>query len=207
MIPGFIEGHGHFTGVGEAQLKLNLMKAQDVGRDRRDGGEGGRRRRSPVQWISGRGWHQEKWTTAPDPNVEGFPTARVARSRVAEQPRDPDARERPRELRQRKAMELSGITREHAESDGRRDSQGRERRSDRACCARPRSGWCATGAGEPPPTAEEAAARARKVLELADQEVLSKGITSFQDAGSSFATIDLHEEDDRRRASSASACG
>ena len=29
------------------------------------------------------------------------------------------------------------------------------------------------------------------MLELADKEVLSKGITSFQDAGSSFATIDL----------------
>src|SRR5204862_5200165 len=44
---------------------------------------------------------------------------------------------------------------------------------------------------EPPPTPEERLARARKVLELADREVLAKGITSFQDAGSSFATIDL----------------
>ena len=26
-MPGFIEGHGHFTGVGQAQLQLNLMKA------------------------------------------------------------------------------------------------------------------------------------------------------------------------------------
>ena len=28
VIPGFVEGHGHFTGVGLAQLNLNLMKAQ-----------------------------------------------------------------------------------------------------------------------------------------------------------------------------------
>ena len=35
--------------------------------------------------------------------------------------------------------------------------------------------------------AEERLARARKVLELADREALSKGITTFQDAGSSFA--------------------
>jgi predicted amidohydrolase YtcJ len=27
VIPGFIEGHGHFKGVGEAQLNLNLMKS------------------------------------------------------------------------------------------------------------------------------------------------------------------------------------
>jgi predicted amidohydrolase YtcJ len=32
------------------------------------------------------------------------------------------------------------------------------------------------------------------VLELASQEVLSKGVTSFQDAGSSFATIDLMKQ-------------
>src|SRR5262245_4383287 len=26
-MPGFIEGHGHFGGVGQSQLQLNLMKA------------------------------------------------------------------------------------------------------------------------------------------------------------------------------------
>ena len=40
-------------------------------------------------------------------------------------------------------------------------------------------------------TPAEAAARARRVLELASQEVLAKGVTSFQDAGSSFADVDL----------------
>ncbi len=28
----------------------------------------------PGEWIIGRGWHQEKWTSRPNPNVEGFPT-------------------------------------------------------------------------------------------------------------------------------------
>ena len=46
------------------------------------------------------------------------------------------------------------------------------------------------GAGEPAPSADERMARERRVLELAAQEALSKGITSFQDAGSSFETID-----------------
>jgi predicted amidohydrolase YtcJ len=27
----------------------------------------------PGDWIQGRGWHQEKWTSVPAPNVEGFP--------------------------------------------------------------------------------------------------------------------------------------
>jgi predicted amidohydrolase YtcJ len=48
-----------------------------------------------------------------------------------------------------------------------------------------------TGAGEPPRTAEEEKARARRIFELASREAVSKGITSFQDAGSGFATVDL----------------
>jgi hypothetical protein len=40
-------------------------------------------------------------------------------------------------------------------------------------------------------TDEERAAEARQVVELADQEVLSKGLTSVDDAGSGFGTIDL----------------
>ena len=43
----------------------------------------------------------------------------------------------------------------------------------------------------PIPTPAEAAARARRILELASAEVVSKGITSFQDAGSSLADVDL----------------
>jgi hypothetical protein len=43
-------------------------------------------------------------------------------------------------------------------------------------------------------TAEEREADARKEIELAIQECLSKGITSFQDAGSSLATVDLFKK-------------
>jgi hypothetical protein len=48
------------------------------------------------------------------------------------------------------------------------------------------SGLVHTGRGDP--------ARTRQALELASQEVASKGVTSFQDAGSSFATIDLMKQ-------------
>jgi predicted amidohydrolase YtcJ len=47
-----------------------------------------------------------------------------------------------------------------------------------------------TGAGENP-SPEDRRARARRVLELASEEVVSKGVTSFQDAGSSFSDVDL----------------
>ena len=43
-------------------------------------------------------------------------------------------------------------------------------------------------------SAADQLARDRKILELADREALSKGVTSFQDAGSSFGTIDLMKQ-------------
>jgi predicted amidohydrolase YtcJ len=46
----------------------------------------------------------------------------------------------------------------------------------------------------PTPTPEEAAARARQVVELASAECLSQGITSVHDAGVGGETIDLYKE-------------
>ena len=44
------------------------------------------REAKPGEWIQGRGWHQEKWTAPPQPNVEGFPLE-ASLSRVS--PRNP----------------------------------------------------------------------------------------------------------------------
>jgi len=60
-IPGFIEGHAHFTGIGELKIQLDLMAtkswdqivtmvAQAV------------EKAKPGQWVIGRRWHQEKWS-------------------------------------------------------------------------------------------------------------------------------------------------
>src|ERR1039458_9457231 len=71
-IPGFIEGHGHFTGVGEFRMGLDLREARTwddiVAQVARAVAQA-----KPGEWIIGRGWHQSKWTVAPNPNVEGFP--------------------------------------------------------------------------------------------------------------------------------------
>src|SRR5579864_3667125 len=71
--PGFIEGHGHFTGIGQMKLGLELQNAKtwdDIVAMVADAVK----KAKPGQWIEGRGWHQEKWTHPPQPNVEGFPT-------------------------------------------------------------------------------------------------------------------------------------
>ena len=188
-IPGFIEGHGHFTGVGEAQLNLNLMKttswAEIVAMV-----EKAAKSAKPGRWIYGRGWHQEKWTQTPEPNVEGFPT-HESLSRVS--PDNPVLLTHASghaSFANAKAMELSGVTGTTPNPEGGdflKDANGNPTGLFRETASR----LIRRGAGEPRRTADETAARARRVLELASQEVLSKGVTSFQDAGSSVSDVDL----------------
>src|SRR5215467_14147864 len=70
--PGFIDAHVHFTGVGDAAKNLKLSTAASWNDIVRMVGDAAKRAK-PGEWILGRGWHQEKWTEVPSPNVEGFP--------------------------------------------------------------------------------------------------------------------------------------
>jgi predicted amidohydrolase YtcJ len=189
VIPGFVEGHGHFTGVGQMQLQLNLMKAKSwdeiVAMV-----EQAVKQAKPGQWIYGRGWHQEKWSVKPQPEVEGFPIHHSL-SRVS--PNNPVLLTHASghaTFANAKAMEVSDVmasTPNPAGGDILRDAKGNPTGLFRETASR----LIRRGSGEPPATPAEAAARARRVLELASREVVSKGITSFQDAGSGFDDVDL----------------
>ena len=188
VIPGFVEGHGHFTGVGAAQLNLNLMNVRSWDEIVAMVAEAVKTAR-PGQWIRGRGWHQEKWMAPPSPNVEGFPT-HASLDRVS--PDNPVVLTHASghaSFANGKAMEMSGLTRKTPNPEGGevlKDASGeptgllREKASDLIT--------------EPALSAADQLARDRKILELADREALSKGVTSFQDAGSSFGTIDLMKQ-------------
>ena len=187
-MPGFIEGHGHFTGIGENKINLDLtsttswdqivqMIAQAVEKTK------------PGQWIIGRGWHQEKWTSAPQPDVEGFPTHQSLDNVSPKNPVVLTHASGHASFVNAKAMELSGITRTTSNPNGGeilKDRNGNPTGLLRETAA----ALVRRGAGEPRPTADEADARARHALELADQEVISKGITTFQDAGEPYEVID-----------------
>ena len=192
MIPGFIEGHGHFNGVGQAQLQLNLMKATSWDEIVRMVQQAVKQAK-PGQWIYGRGWHQEKWTTPPSPQVEGFPTHHSLSRISPDNPVYLVHASGHASFANAKAMQLSdidGATPNPAGGDFLRDEKGNPTGMFRETASR----LVRTGTGEPKPAAADAAARARRVLELASKEVLSKGVTSFQDAGSSFADVDLMKQ-------------
>ena len=189
VIPGFVEGHGHFTGVGEAQLVLKLATAQTWD-DILAMVETAAKSAKPGQWIYGRGWHQEKWKTPPSPSVEGFPTE-ASLSRVS--PANPVMLTHASghaSFVNALAMKLSGVSRTTKNPEGGeilKDAKGNPTGLLRETASR----LINRSAGEPAPTDEERRQHNRRVLELAAKEALSKGITSFQDAGSSFETIDL----------------
>lgn len=189
VIPGFIESHGHFNGVGDAQLNLQLMKTTSWDEILAMVADAVKTAK-PGQWIIGRGWHQEKWTSRPEPNVEGFPTHASLDKVSPDNPVILTHASGHASFANGKALQLSGITRNTenpAGGDILKDPNG----NPTGLMRERASGLIKVHAGEPPLTPDERVARARRVLELASKEVLSKGVTSFQDAGSSFATIDL----------------
>jgi predicted amidohydrolase YtcJ len=184
VIPGFIEGHAHFKGVGEAQLDLKLMPATSWEEIVEMVGDAAKRAKAG-EWIVGRGWHQEKWTSRPTPNVEGFPTHASLDAVSPDNPVLLTHASGHASFVNAKAMAVSDINAATADPPGGeilKDAAGHPTGLLRETA----SGLVHTGRGDP--------ARERRALELASQEVASKGVTSFQDAGSSFATIDLMKQ-------------
>src|SRR5258706_8567368 len=116
-VPGFIDGHGHFTGVGEARITLNLTKVKnwdEVVAMVKDAALTAR----PGEWIRGRGWHQDKWDRKPQPAVEGFPTHH---SLSAASPNNPVVLTHASghaSFANAKAMELAGVTGKTASPPG-----------------------------------------------------------------------------------------
>lgn len=189
VIPGFIEGHGHFTGVGRAELQLKLMTTTSWN-EIIAMVEQAARTAKPGEWIYGRGWHQEKWTAAPAGAVEGFPVHEALSKVSPDNPVVLTHASGHATFVNAKAMELSRITR-NTESPLGGDILKDKAGNPTGLLRERASSLVRGGAGAPPPTPEETLARNRQILELASKEVLSKGITSFQDAGSSFSDVDL----------------
>ncbi|WP_027076673.1 amidohydrolase [Maribacter antarcticus] len=73
MTPGLIEGHGHFMGLGYNELNLDLINTTSY-QEIVDAVAQAVERVQPGEWITGRGWHQSKWTEMPEETVDGFQT-------------------------------------------------------------------------------------------------------------------------------------
>lgn len=186
-VPGFIEGHGHFWGVGEAKLQLALEGAQTwdeiVGQVAEAVAQA-----EPGTWILGRGWHQSKWSEVPVPEVQGLPTHHSLSAVSPENPVLLGHASGHMAFANARAMELAGIDAGTADPEGGeivRDADGHPTGALRETAEN-------LVAGLRSETLEPS--YARQVVRLAGEECLAKGITSFQDAGSSFGLIDLYRQ-------------
>jgi predicted amidohydrolase YtcJ len=208
-IPGFIDAHGHFTSLGESKLKLDLVKIKNWD-EIVSMVEEAAMKAEPGEWILGRGWHQEKWDKSPDPNVDGLPFHHSLSKISPENPVLLTHASGHASFANAKAMELAGITNKTPNPPGGeivKDSTGNPigifRETAQRLLSRPVYTFRETAQGllRKPMTHyveeridEERRVEQRKVIELAVKECLSKGVTSFHDAGSSFDTIDFFKE-------------
>jgi predicted amidohydrolase YtcJ len=190
-IPGLIESHGHFMGLGQSKMTLDLMDVKDWD-EIVSMVAAAAKQAKPGEWIVGRGWHQEKWSRVPKPNVEGFPFHDEL-SKVS--PNNPVLLTHASghaSFVNAKAMELANITRATVNPAGGeilKDSTGRPigllRETASGLAGRALEQWRQTK------TAAERDADAYRQLELAVQASLEKGVTSFHDAGEPFSSIDV----------------
>ncbi len=194
MMPGFIEGHGHLQKMGKVLLHINLMETKNwdeivnaVAEKVKDA--------EPGEWIYGRGWHQEKWDTPVERQFSGYPY----HDQLSEiSPNNPVLLEHASGhsiFANKKAMEIVGINKETPNPVGGnivRDPNGEivgvfEENAEKII----ENAYNEYIKSLPK---EEVYNNWLKGIKLAEQECLSKGITSFQDAGSSFEEIEYYKK-------------
>lgn len=194
VMPGMIEGHGHFEGLGRSLINLNFLNSkswEEIVSMVKEAVA-----KTPKgEWIEGRGWHQEKWDSIPLNNIHNYPM-HYALSEIS-----PD---HPVVLRHASghslfaneaAMRIAGVNKEMPNPSGgeivrNKDGEAIGVFEERAMSVI----YSALGEYKDGLNQEELEKEWHRAIDLAEQECVSNGITSFQDAGSSFSDLDRYEQ-------------
>ncbi|MDP6613643.1 MAG: amidohydrolase [Candidatus Marinimicrobia bacterium] len=189
-IPGFIEGHGHFYSLGASLMELELRYAENweaiialVAAEAE--------KKKPGTWIIGRGWHQDKWNTKPEPNVEGLPTHHKLSAVSPQNPVFLSHTSGHGVFVNQAAMQAAGISRRSVDPPGGeivRDENGEPTGMLREYAAQPARDALKTYQTQRSP--EEVEVNMRQQVILAAQNAIENGITSFQDMGSTWEELD-----------------
>lgn len=189
MTPGFIEGHGHFMGLGYAELNLDLMSVTSY-EEMVEKVKEAVAKAQPGQWIIGRGWHQDKWTKKPEKQIKGFQTHHLLSEASPNNPVFLSHASGHAGFANAKAMQLAGVNQLSVEQLGKNLGEGGEILLDELgnptglFNERAQSLITQHIPDDTPETYERA-------LELAMAACLRNGITSFHDAGVSRESIEL----------------
>ncbi len=187
--PGFVDGHAHFTGIGDARIALDLRGAASWDEVVARVAAAAKKAR-PGEWILGRGWHQKEWASPPSPNVEGFPLHASLSAATPENPVLLSHASGHAAFANAVALERGGVGSDTKAPDGGeilRDASGaptgllRETAEDLVSAALQKDLARRTPA--------EVTADLDRRIDLAVEECLRKGITSIHDAGSSLDVV------------------
>jgi predicted amidohydrolase YtcJ len=192
MTPGFIEGHGHIMGLGYSEMNLDLMNVTSY-EELVKKVEEAVLKSQPGQWIIGRGWHQDKWTTKPDKMIKGFQTHQLLSSISPNNPVYLTHASGHAGFANAKAMEIAGVNQLSLEKLSTELGEGGEIIKDElgnpTGIFNERSQSLITK--HIPENTEETNSQA---LDLAIKACLRNGITSFHDAGASRESVELFKK-------------
>jgi predicted amidohydrolase YtcJ len=194
LMPGFIESHAHFIHLGNSKQILDLHNAKTW--DEVIAAVAGAARKCiKGDWIIGRGWHQEKFNQKPNFIVDGFPVHNDLSAAVPHNPvmlYHASGHALFANAEAMKSASVNNLTPDPPGGSVVRDSLGRptgvfiENAEIKI-----RSAYESMLAKRSP-------ARIRadfiQQIDLASEECLKNGITSFTDAGEPFEIIDLMKE-------------
>jgi len=189
-VPGFIESHGHLRNLGILRMNVDLKTTRswdEVVQRVRDAAA----RAKPGDWIFGRGWHQEKWEQAPARTVEGYPTPESLNQAAPANPVLLRHASGHAVIANLAALRAAGIDdRTKNPPGGRivRDGAGHATGALIETAADLVNSEMDDALARRSP--QEIDAETTRAVEIAQEECLSKGITTFEDAGSTFDTID-----------------
>ena len=192
VTPGIIEGHAHFMGVGANKMNLDLLATDSyeaiINQVKRAAES-----TPPGEWIIGRGWHQDKWDSLPTTMVQGFPVHEALSAASPDNPVYLRHASGHAALANAKAMEIAGVMNIDQEGLQVKGVEGGEVFRDQL--GNP-TGIFNENAMDlvtrhiPEGTLESR----RRAAQLAMQECLVNGITSFQDAGASQEEVALYKQ-------------
>lgn len=192
MTPGFIEGHGHFMGLGYNELNLDLHEVKSY-QELVDIVAEAVEKAEPGEWIVGRGWHQSKWTGKPEVMVNGFQTHDRLSEISPDNPVYLGHASGHAGFANAKAMEIAGVMPLSKESIENREIKGgeiiRDELGNPTGIFSERAMELITGH-----IPEATDGKNKKAFNLAIKACHRNGITGFHDAGIGRETIALYRE-------------
>lgn len=193
VMPGLIEGHGHFAGLGYSLIELNFLKTKSW-EEIESMVVNAASTAKPGEWIVGRGWHQEKWDSLPKPDFYNYPSHENLSDKTPDNPVVLYHASGHALFANRQAMKAAGISRETKNPEGGaiiRDNDGEAIGifEERAMQLIQEAHVSYKNSLSEKTLDSIWLAAIRK----AEDECLRYGITSFQDAGSTFKELKKFE--------------